>query len=295
MNRRQFFGCGALGAAAFGMGGKAFAAKKGGRGERVGVSTWSFHELFTAPKTPMTALEFPATMADRYQVHSLEIVAPHFESTTLAYLAELKRKLDDSHSRLVNIPVDIKELQQGGGLSDPEEGIRDQAISGCMRWIDAAHELGAKSVRCDPGAMKPKDLSATVASYRKLAAYGASRGVRVLIENHGGVGSEHPEELVRLFQAVGPNLGALPDFGNFPDEATRQRGLPELFPFASTVAHAKGLKFDAQGNETQFDFARCMAAAKAAGFKGVFSIEYEGGGDPYVGVGNVVNELKRSL
>src|SRR5487761_2467076 len=133
MNRRQFFGCGALGAAAFRMGGKAFAAKKGGREERIGVSTWSFHELFTAPKTPMTALEFPATMADRYQVHSLEIVAPHFESTTLAYLAELKRKMDDSHSRLVNIPVDIKELQQGGGLSDPEEGIRDQAIAGCMR------------------------------------------------------------------------------------------------------------------------------------------------------------------
>ena len=292
-----------MGALAFQASGSAFAARRGGQGERIGISTWSFHNLFTAtkeesapvPKTALTALEFPAMMADRYQVHSLEIVAPHFESTTLAYLAELKRSLEASHSRLVNIPVDIKELRQGGGLSDPEEGIRDQAIAGCMRWIDAAHELGAKSVRCDPGAMKAKDLSATVASYRKLAAYGVSRGVRVLIENHGGVGSEHPEELVRLFRAVGPNLGALPDFGNFPDEATRQRGLPELFPFASTVAHAKGLKFDAQGNETQFDFARCMAAAKEAGFKGVFSVEYEGGGDPYVGVGNVVNELKRSL
>ena len=280
---------------ALAIGGSARAARRGGSVERIGISTWSFHELFTTAKPPMTALEFPAMAAERYQVHSLEIVAPHFESTTLAYLAELKRSLDAAHSRLVNIPVDIKELQQGGGLSDAEEGVRDQAIAGCMRWIDAAHELGAKSVRCDPGAMNPKDLGATVASYRKLASYGVSRGVRVLIENHGGVGSEHPEELVRLFQAVGPNLGALPDFGNFPDEGTRRRGLRELFPFASSVVHAKGLKFDAQGNETQFDFGRCMAAAKEAGFKGVFSIEYEGGGDSYEGVSNVVNELKRSL
>ena len=47
-----------------------------------------------------------------------------------------------------------------------------------------------------------------------------------MIENHGGVGSEHPEELIEIFKEVGGSfVGALPDFGNFPDEETRLRGL----------------------------------------------------------------------
>ena len=103
--------------------------------------------------------------------------------------------------------------------------------------------------------MNPADLSPTISSYRALASYGSSKGIFVIIENHGGVGSEHPEELVELFKAVGKNCGALPDFGNFPNETTRQNGLKLLFPFARTVCHAKGLEFDAQGNETKFDFA----------------------------------------
>jgi hypothetical protein len=100
---------------------------------------------------------------------------------------------------------------------------------------------------------------------------------------------------VKVFQAVGEHCGALPDMGNFPDEATRQRGLPLLYPYAPTVSHAKGLEFDEHGIERAFDFPRAMQAAKKAGFKGVFSVEYEGAGDAYIGVQNVVNELVRYL
>ena len=150
-------------------------------------------------------------------------------------------------------------------------------------------------MRCDPGKINTADLSPTVSSYKALASYGASKNIFVIIENHGGVGSEHPEELVELFKAVGKNCGALPDFGNFPEEATRQKGLKLLFPYGRTVCHAKGLKFDDKGNETMFDFAQCVQTSKAAGFKGVYSIEFEGEGDPHVGVQHVVDELLRYL
>jgi sugar phosphate isomerase/epimerase len=195
----------------------------------------------------------------------------------------------------VNIPVDIKELWNVGGLSDTDPKVRENAISACTKWIDIAHDLGARSVRCDPGKINPKDLSPTISSYRALGSYGASKGISVIIENHGGVGSEHPEELVEIFKGAGKNCGALPDFGNFPDEATRQRGLKLLFPFGRIVCHAKGLKFDAQGNETVFNFPQCVETAKKSGFKGVYSIEFEGEGDPYEGVQHVVDELMRYL
>lgn len=270
---------------------------------RIGISTWSFHNLFTQTRDqdappisgkPMDARDFPDMVADRYHVHQMEIVAPHISSQP-SYIRDLKARLDRAHSHLVNIPVDIEELGKAGGLSDTDARVREKAISACTKWIDIARELDARSVRCDPGKINTADLSPTIASYKALASYGASKNIFVIIENHGGVGSEHPEELVELFKGVGKNCGALPDFGNFPDEATRQKGLKLLFPYGHTVCHAKGLKFDDKGNETMFDFAQCVRTSKAAGFKGVYSIEFEGEGDPYAGVQHVVNELLRYL
>jgi len=271
---------------------------------RIAISTWSFHNYFQStrekefnlPGSMLALLDFPEMMVDRYKVHNFEFVAPHFASTETTYLRELKSHLVRTRSRLVNIPVDIEEIDTAGGLSDPDVTVRDRALEASKKWIDVAHDLGAGAVRCDPGKMDPADLTPTVASYKKLASYGRSKGVRVIIENHGGVGSEHPEELVRLFgQVGGDSIGALPDFGNFPDETTRERGLSVLFPFARVVCHAKGLGFDASGNETQYDFAKCIAITKKAGYKGVYSVEYEGPGDPYDGVQKVVNELDRYL
>lgn len=271
---------------------------------RIGISTWSFHNFFfttrddTAPPLtgkPWDVLDYPEMIADHYHVHEMEIVAPHFASTEPLYLAEVKARLGRAHSHLVNIPVDIPELDTGAGLSDSDAKLTEKIITACKKWIDAAHALGAKSVRCDPGKINTADLKPTVTSYKALAAYGASKGIFVVIENHGGVGSEHPQELVDLFKAVGKNCGALPDFGNFPDEATRQNGLKLLFPYAHAVCHAKGLKFDAKGNETVFDFGQCVQTSKDAGFKGVYSIEFEGEGDPHRGVQNVINELRRFL
>jgi sugar phosphate isomerase/epimerase len=270
--------------------------------ERVGISTWSFHNQFEATRdssvdAPLLALlDFPEMVADHYKVHSLEFVAPHFPSLEPAYLDELRSSLHRARSRVINIPVDIREIQEAGGLSDPDATVRSAAIEASKKWIDIAKQLGARSVRCDPGAMNPDDLTLTISSYRHLAAYGRVRGIVVLIENHGAIGSEHPESLVTIFRAVGgPFLGALPDFGNFTDEAARMRGLPQLFPYARTVCHAKGLRLGADGNETAFDFGRCVAISKQAAYKGVYSIEYEGDGDPYSGVASVVNELMRYL
>ncbi len=307
MNRRTFLKrsavVGLAGTAAPSLFSKTSKASAGAKASRIGISTWSFHNLFTAthdkeaapiPGAPLDARDFPDMIADRYHVHELEIVAPHISSEP-SYIRDLKARLEKAHSHLVNIPVDIEGVWHAGGLSDTDAKVREKTISACTKWIDIARELGARSVRCDPGKMNPADLSPTISSYRALASYGSSKGIFVIIENHGGVGSEHPEELVELFKAVGKNCGALPDFGNFPNETTRQNGLKLLFPFARTVCHAKGLEFDAQGNETKFDFAQCVKTSKDAGYKGVYSIEYEGGGDPYVGVQRVVDELNRYL
>lgn len=270
--------------------------------KRIGVSTWSFHNFFPSTRddnapagTTLDMLDFPEMIADRYQVHELEFVAPHFASTSAAYIQQVKGRLEKAHSHLVNIPVDIDELELGAGLSDPDAKLRDRIIAACSKWIDIAHELGAKSVRCDPGKINPSDLNPTVESYRKLSAHGATKGIAVIVENHGGVGSEHPEELARIFDQVGRKwFGALPDFGNFPDRKTRERGLQVLFPYAKFVCHAKARANKEYANGPAEYVKSCVDIAKATGYGGVYSIEYSGP-EPYAGVQGIIDLLLEYL
>ena len=148
------------------------------------------------------------------------------------------------------MPVDIEECGPDGTFSDPDRKERMAALDAVKQWVDVAHALGVKSVRVGPGKVDPENLAPTVESYQALAVYAQAKGVHVMVENHAGFGTEHPEELVKLFKLAGPGrIGALPDFANFPDEPTREKGLKMLFPYAQTVCHAKGLEFDANGAE----------------------------------------------
>ena len=260
---------------------------------RICVSSWSFHTLFpTSDKKsasiqgkPLELFEFPEMIADRYGVHNVELVAPVFLSTEPSYFRDFKERLKKAHSRLVNIPVDIGELWEKPALSSTDAGEREHAIGLYTKWIDRARELGSPSVRCDPGKINTADLSPTISSYRTLVAYGRSKGVDVIVENHG-TASEHPEELAQILKASG--AGALPDFGNFPDNETRERGLRLLFPLAKGVCHAKL-------NNERFDLARCVQISKDAGFQGVYSIEAGGRGDPFRAVEEVLAALRASL
>lgn len=268
--------------------------------DRVGVSSWSFRSLFfttvqpAGPNFPerLVLLDVPGAVADRYKVHNLEFAVRHFASTEPAYLQALKSNLVSARSRLINLAVDIQELESGGGLSDATVGARDTAIAAVKRWIDIARQLGARSVSCDPGAAGSGNLDVTVDSFRQLAAYGRTKGIAVLIENRTAAGAAYFDAPVSICRGIGGlSLGALPGFGDFPDEAARTRDLPTLFGFAHTICHATGLKLDASGHETAFNFQECVQIAKASGFRGIYSVNYEGDDNPYPAVQDVINEL----
>jgi hypothetical protein len=270
--------------------------------QRIGVSSWSFHNFFpqTRPRDyrgsdeTLALLDFPRMIADRYKIHHLEFGALHFASTELAYLDELHSQLFRARSYLENLSIDVNELSTQCGLSDANESVRSAAVEIAKKWIDIAAHLRARSISCDPGKINPQNQAPTIDSYRKLVPYASRKGIHLLVENRRGVGSDRPEDLVKLITAVNSRyFGVLPDFGYFPDATTRVRGLNVLFNYASTVCHATGLEFDAKGNETKYNFADCNEIAKREHFRGVYSVEFEGSGDAYSGVQNVINELLR--
>jgi sugar phosphate isomerase/epimerase len=242
--------------------------------DRICVSTWSFHTLFETGR--MQVLDFPELVADRFGVHNLEIVAPHFGD---ADAREVQARLDRAHSRIVNIPVDIQELWETPSLSSPDSAVSARAVALYSEWIDRARNLGVHSVRCDPGLLNLQDLAPTIASYRKLVEYGRPRGVDVIVENHG-TASQYPEQLAEVLRQSG--AGSLPDFGNFPDSQTRQRGLRLLFPLAKSLCHVKRIP----------ELPRCLEIADEFGFAGVYSIETGTPGDSYEDVQDVIDALR---
>jgi sugar phosphate isomerase/epimerase len=268
--------------------------------DRIAISTWSLRNYFRATRRsdfigtgPMLALlDFPDMIVERYKVRHFEFCTTHFGSTEPAYLQEIKYALVRTGSSIVNMPVDIDECGPEGTFSDPDPDERAAALQAVKQWVDVAHALGVRSVRVGPGKVDLENLGRTAESYKALAAYALAKGVHVIVENHGDFGTKDPEDLVKLLELVGPGrIGALPDFANFPDESTRERGLKMLLPYAQSVCHAKGLTFDANGAETEYDFPKAMEIAKKALFHGVYSIEFEGLGDPYLGTERTLDEL----
>ena len=264
-------------------------AKDDAKLQRVCVSTWSFHTFFETDrnnpsKVLMDVRDFPAMVADRYHVHNLEIVLPHLRAAEPALIRDLKGRLGKAHSRVVNMPLDFGVLWNTPAISSTDPAEREAALLMYRKGIDTAHEVGSPTVRCDPGLVNLEDPSLTIDAYRQLASYARAKGIKIVVENHGEI-SKNPEVLVGILKAAG--VGALPDFGNFPDEETRERGLRALFPLAGALAHAKL-------REGQ-DFPRCLRIARESGFTGVFSIEAGGREDPYVEVQKIADALVQHL
>ena len=264
-------------------------ADDNGKRRRIAVSTWSFHTFFERDRSDPGKMlwdvrDFPDMIADRYKVHNVEIVLPHLYGADPALLRDVKSRLAKAHSRVVNMPLDYGELWNTPSISSVDRTEREHALHLYRKGIDVAAELSSPSVRADPGQVNLQDPSITIESYRQLGSYARGKGISLVVENHGDI-ARHPETLVTILKGAG--IGSLPDLGNWPDEATRQRGLRLLFPLAGHVSHAQ--------MRDGMDFAATVQIAKEAGFSGVFSIEAGDRRDPFVGVQAIIDALLHHL
>jgi sugar phosphate isomerase/epimerase len=175
------------------------------------------------------------------------------------------------------------ELGQLGASSSTE---RLESIEKHKRWIDAAAILGCNMVRVNAygDGTYLQQLHQMHKSLTVLTNYAQSRGIKLVIENHG-----HPSSnaawLAMLIESVNhPNLGVYLDYDNFfmggwhhsPKRLyDRQQGVEDL-AHATLGVSAKSYSFDALGNEETVDFDKCTQTLISRGFKGIISVEYEG-------------------
>lgn len=226
--------------------------------------------------------DFP-TIAKGYGIDIIELVNTFYYSKAkdTAYWISFKNKCDAAGVKVGLIMCDAL-----GDMGNADSTARIKAVQNHYAWVDIAHRLGAPTIRVNAGGAGTAEEVAKNAAdgLSKLGNYANLKGINIVVENHGSYSSDG-SWLAGVMKAVNkPNVGTLPDFGNFcierdatgcKKEYDRYKGTEELMPFAKGVS-AKTHIFDSLGNEAEMDYPRLMKIVKDAGFKGNIGIEYEG-------------------
>jgi sugar phosphate isomerase/epimerase len=220
-----------------------------------------------------------------------------------------KHYLDQLVSKMVSTGVTATHISNNAprNLADTDEERRKEGIKVAKAWIDAAKQIGVRSMRVNTGGPQiippavieggyPRNeqivpyLRHAIESFKELADYSGKAGVRVTIENHWGIAA-HPMNIIIILNEVNnPYCEASPDFCNWEHELMLYHGLEVLVPRATSMIHAK--------RWTRFpdvDIPRCVKVLNDNNYKGYISIEYEAGGDPVEGTIKLLNDVVDSL
>ncbi len=252
----------------------------------ISLAEWSFHKALFANK--ITNLDFPVVAKQQYGISVVEYVNQFFKDKAkdTNYLNELLKRCNDNGVKNHLIMIDGE-----GGLGDLDNTKRMHAVENHHKWVDAAKYLGCLTIRVNAfGEGSAEDVQkAAIESLSTLGDYAAIENINVIVENHGGY-SSNGEWLATVMKTVNkPNVGILPDFGNFCikreggqqwgakciEEYDRYKGVSEMMPYAKG-ASAKTYDFDSNGNCVETDYYKMLKIIKDSGFHGYIGIEYEG-------------------
>ena len=212
-------------------------------------------------------LDFPKVAREDFDLNGIEFVNTLFEVPTVSYLNQLKKNADDYGVKMVLIMVD----SEGDGAEATEQ-LRQQFAINHRKWVDIAHYLGCHAIRTNCRAPKDADpseaLKWAIESYNLLLEYAEPSGIKVVIENHGGV-SNDADWMVKLIKAVDN-----PAFGSYPDWRAPSDDFDNVEYLQKTLPYAFGMSYRNQPTEELS--AKMIKMAKDGGYQGWYGIESSG-------------------
>jgi sugar phosphate isomerase/epimerase len=257
------------------------------------LAEWSLHRTIRAGK--LDHLDFPAKAKNDFGISVVEYVNGLFGGAKMtfqeagknsSYLKTLLKRSQDA-----GVINHLLMIDEEGPLAFPGDQERLKAVANHRKWFEAAQLLGCKTVRVNlhgEGSADDKKL-ASIDSLTRLGEMGRTMNLNVVVENHGSESSKGFWVAEVMRQVNLPNVGTLPDFGNFcishpwgttqekcENAYDRYKGIEELLPFAKGAVSAKSYDFDANGEQPLMDYKRLLNIVKTSGFNGYIGIEYEG-------------------
>jgi sugar phosphate isomerase/epimerase len=270
--------------------------------DRLAVTSYPFRAYIESPTNRgrrhdlpgMDLTQFPAMVAEKFGVHNVNPLIDHFRSTEPAYIDKFQRSLTDAHSHIVDLGL------PGRPFYSPDRAVRQSAVESGQKWVQLAQAVGSPSVRqhISSSGNGPADVNLAAESLAQLAEYGGKHGVVINLENDSLV-AEDPFFLVQIINKVdNPYLRALPDFGNSlvgHNNEYNQKAVSGMFTRVFNMCHVKD-KVTSSGHVYKVDLDDMFGIAKASGYRGYFSMEFDtNGGDPFSGTRQLVEATLKHL
>jgi sugar phosphate isomerase/epimerase len=167
-------------------------------------------------------------------------------------------------------------------LADPAKRAAEVGL--VKRWVDVAAKLGAPMVRVFAGRGVPEGHTEAevtgwvVAHIRECVAYGAERGVAIVLQHHDDLLKTAAETLAVLARIDSDWFGLNVDVGSLRTTGDPYAEIARLAPHAYTwqlkeQVYRKGVAEDA-------DVAKIVRILHDAGYRGYVPLETLGAGDP---------------
>lgn len=284
---------------------------------KIGVSSYSFQKLINSGEETQLSIMKKAKEMGFDGIEFIDLSAP--EGMSEAEYASLIRE----ESERLSLPV-IAYTISANLLG--KEGL-DAEVERICRKVDIAEILGAKCMRHDAAWGMPDDCKSyagfeqvfptLVEGCRRITEYAKEKGIVTMIENHGFF-CQDSERVEKIICGVGnSNFGVLLDVGNFScADENSAKATGRLSPYIKHI-HAKdfhiksgnGLNpgkgfFKSRGGNYlrgsiighgDIPVYQCLSIAKASGYDGYVSVEFEGMEDCLTGIEVGFENLKKMV
>jgi sugar phosphate isomerase/epimerase len=263
---------------------------------RIAVATYPFRASIIAPKNEdrdakkpgMDLAAFARFIRSEFGVRGIEPLDSHFSSTEPDEIRKLRTAFDAAGVYTVNIPVD-----ESVELCSEDAAKRDAGNARYRHWVDTAVLLGSPSIRIwIPKCSDRSDLPKAVRALKPTIDYAAAQNIVVNLENDDPVSASVKRVLAAIELAHSPYFRALPDFGNGlmgGDEHFNAAGVKQMFVHAYNISHVKDAE-SVHGQRKTASLEELFAIAKAADYRGYYSMESDSDADPFVDTKHLIEE-----
>src|ERR1700681_4458089 len=154
--------------------------------ERIAIASYAFREYVARRKDALGGhklelKDFPAHVADKFNISKIEPWSEHFRSLDQNYLQVIRAGVEKAGGMIVNIAVDGEHSPYAADKAE-----REKSVAFSKQWVDAAVAVGSPSIRSnipkaadsEPNAQRSADILAQVAEFAGKKKYRGKSGKR---------------------------------------------------------------------------------------------------------------------
>jgi L-ribulose-5-phosphate 3-epimerase len=241
---------------------------------RIGLCAYSLIRRVRAeqPWLRLLQLDLPREAKTVFGLDTVEVYSGFLESHDRRYLDRIREQAKEFGVCLHGMAVDAPYSD----ICSADENERRIAVAENMVYIPVAQRLGLAYFRINTGGQNPPtphEVEQAARSFKDLTDVAWNCGVRIAIENHGGV-SLSPPAVKQIIETVGRDrVVTVPDIGNFgQNNEEAYAKVAAMAPYAIAI-HAKLYNFDEAGEAGNISLKRMVEAVAPSGFRGPWSIE----------------------